>query len=47
MRRRHQSESTKFVDVPSFVSIFSGNPAEPFYFVKVTEKRIAIKEMKE
>ena len=36
-----------FVDVPSFVSLLTGNPAEPLYFVKVTEKGIAIKDMKD
>ena len=36
-----------FVDVPSFVSLFTGNPAEPLCFVKVTEKEIAIKDMKD
>ena len=27
-----------FVVVPSFVSLITGNPAKPLYFVKVTEK---------
>lgn len=27
-----------FVDVPSFVSLFSSSQSEPLYFVKVTEK---------
>ena len=36
-----------FVDVPSFVSLFTGNQAEPLYFVKVTETGIAIKDMKD
>ena len=35
-----------FVDVPSFASLFTSNPAEPLYFVKVTEKGNAIKDMK-
>ena len=30
-----------FVDVPSFVSLISGSPNEPLYFVKVTKKRAA------
>ena len=30
-----------FVDAPSFVSLFSGSPNEPLYFVKVTEKGAA------
>ena len=30
-----------FVDVPSFVSLFSGSPNEPLYFVKVIGKGIA------
>ena len=36
-----------FVDLPSFVSLFTGNPAEPLYFVKITEKGTAIKDMKD
>ena len=27
-----------FVDVPSFISLFSGSPNEPLYFVKIVEK---------
>ena len=30
-----------FVNVPSFVSLFSGSPNEPLYFVNVTEERSA------
>ena len=30
-----------FADVPSFVSLFSGSPNEPLYFVKVTVKGTA------
>ena len=33
-----------FLDVPSFVSLFSGNQNEPLYFVKVTEKGTAQKD---
>ena len=29
------------------MSHFTGNPAEPLYFVKVTDKGIAIKDMKD
>ena len=36
-----------FVDVPSFASLFTSNPAEPLYFVKVTEKGNVIKDMKD
>ena len=36
-----------FVDIPSFVFLFTGNPAEPLCFVEVTEKEIAIKDMKD
>ena len=35
------------VDVPSFVFLFTGNPAEPLYFFKVTKKGIPIKDMKD
>ena len=31
----------------SYLSLFTGNAAEPLYFVRVTEKRIAIKDMKD
>ena len=31
----------------SYLSLSTGNAAEPLYFVKVTEKRIAIKDMKD
>ena len=34
-----------FLDVPSFVSRFSGNQNEPLYFVKVTEKSAAQKDL--
>ena len=34
-----------FLDVPSFVSLFSGNQNEPLYFVKVTEKGTAQKDL--
>ena len=34
-----------FVDVPSLMPLFTGNRAEPLYFVKVTEKGTAIKDM--
>ena len=34
-------QTFNFVDVPSFVSLFSGSPNEPLYFVKVTEKGTA------
>ena len=27
-----------FVDVPSFISLFSGSPNEPLYFVKIVKK---------
>ena len=30
-----------FVNAPSFVSLFSGSPNEPLYFVNVTEERSA------
>ena len=30
-----------FVDVPSFVSLFSGSPNEHLHFVKVTERGAA------
>ena len=36
-----------FINVPLFVPLFTGNPAEPLYFVKVTEKRTEIKDMKD
>ena len=31
----------------SYLSLFTGNAAEPLYFVKVTEKGIAVKDMKD
>ena len=34
-----------FLDVPSFASPFSGNQNEPLYFVKVTEKGTAQKDL--
>ena len=34
-----------FLDVPSFVSIFSGNQNEPLYLVKVTEKGTVQKDL--
>ena len=34
-----------FLDVPSFASLFSGNQNEPLYFVKVTEKGTAQKDL--
>ena len=34
-----------FLDVPSFVSLFSGNQNEPLYFVKATEKGTAQKDL--
>ena len=34
-----------FLDVPSFVSLFSGNQNESLYFVKVTEKDTAQKDL--
>ena len=34
-----------FLDVPSFASPFSGNQNEPLYFVKVTEKGSAQKDL--
>ena len=34
-----------FIEVPSFVSLFTGSPSEPLYFVKVTEKGIATKDL--
>ena len=36
-----------FVDVPSFVSLFPDNTAEPPYFLRVTEKGTAFKDMKD
>ena len=36
-----------FVDVPSFVSLFTCNPAELLYFVKGNEKGTAIKDMRD
>ena len=36
-----------FVDVPSFVSLFTGHPAEPLYFAKVVEKGAAVEDMKD
>ena len=36
-----------FVDVPSFVSLFTCNPAELLYFVKDNEKGTAIKDMRD
>ena len=33
------------LDVPSFVSLLSGNQNEPLYFVKVTEKATAQKDL--
>ena len=36
-----------FVDVPSFVSLFTCNPADLLYFVKGNEKRTAIKDMRD
>ena len=34
-------QTFNFVDVPSFVSFFSGSPNDSLYFVKVTDKKIA------
>ena len=34
-----------FLDVPSFVSLFSWNQNEPYYFVKLTEKGAAQKDL--
>ena len=34
-----------FIKVPSFVSLFSGSQNEPLYFVKVTEKGTAAKDL--
>ena len=34
-----------FLDVPSFVSLFNGNQNESLYFVKVTEKDTAQKDL--
>ena len=34
-----------FVEVPSYVSLITGNIVEPLYFVKITEKGIAEKDM--
>ena len=34
-----------FIEVPSFVSLFSGSQNEPLYFVKVTEKDTAEKDL--
>ena len=34
-----------FLDVPSFVSLFSGNQNESLYFFKVTEKDTAQKDL--
>ena len=36
-----------FVDVALCMSLFTGNPAKPLCFVKVTEKRTAIKDIKD
>ena len=36
-----------FVDVPSFVSLFTGHPVEPLYFAKVVEKGAAVEDMKD
>ena len=32
-----------FVDAPPFLSLFSGSPNEPLYFVKVTKKELLVK----
>ena len=34
-----------FLDIPLFVSLFNGNQNEPLYFVKVTEKDTAQKDL--
>ena len=34
-----------FIEVPSFVSLFSGSQNEPLYFVRVTEKGTAEKDL--
>ena len=34
-----------FIEVPSFVSLFSGSQNEPLYFVQVTEKGTAEKDL--
>ena len=34
-----------FVDVPSFISLFSGSPNKPLYFVKIVEKGAASEDI--
>ena len=36
-----------FVEIPSFVSLFTGNVNEPLYFVKLVEKGVATEDFKD